>query len=399
MPLDAMTQRWVERSVTVDPRYQQAINQAYEQGRRQGQQEAGSMNVDLGLREQAAELRREFESKLNRQAGHFRRELAGKDAHIDQKLSELAAIATAIDGSRSGGGGGGGMAQRDEGNIIRPGTIRIEDIPGRRVPYVLAVDIAINNNTTSQREASVTISQEGPFVAVRRMAIFQSAYEFQTTDPESGQVSRFTGRSFGRYRPIHSAGDIMDSQHNAVADTATWFLSAMANPSVVTGTELPNATLGLPSNMSSFRTMEFDGRVEVINAGSSYPRQNIEIPSAFWTKGNNGPWDLGALDFFERGEVITVRTQPLHVNNPPVGNVDSSCIFPVTDNGGTGWPFLDGQYDAHEGICTPDAVTLGDDNPLEVNVLASDAVQRLPDGILTFAWEGYRIIQPVGPAV
>lgn len=393
-----MTQRWAERSVTVDPRYQQAINQAYEQGRLQGRQEGGVANVDLGMQQQAAELRREFESKLNRQAGHFRRELAGKDAHIDQKLSELAAIASSIDGSRSGGGGAP-MAQRDEGNIIRPGTIRIEDIPGRRVPYVLAVDIAINNNTTSQREASVTISQEGPFVAVRRMAIFQSAYEFQTTDPESGQVSRFTGRSFGRYRPIHSAWDIMDSQHNAVSDTATWFLSAMANPGVVAGTELPNGTLSLPSNMSSFRTMEFDGRVEVINAGSSYPRQNIEVPSAFWTKGNNSPWDLGALDFFERGEVITVRCQPLHVNNPPVGNVDSSCIFPVTDNGGAGWPFLDGQYDAHEGICTPGAVTLGDDNPLEVNVLATDAVQRLPDGILTFAWEGYRIIQPIGPAV
>jgi hypothetical protein len=383
----------------MDPRYQQAINQAYEQGRQRGQQEAGAAGVELGLREQAAELRREFESKLNKHAGHFRRELAAKDAHLDQKLSEMAAIARAIDASRSGGGGAVNGGQRDEGNIIRPGTIRIEDIPGRRVPYVLAVDIAINNNTTSQREASVTISQEGPFVAVRRMAIFQSAYEFQTTDPETGQVSRFTGRSFGRYRPVHSAGDLMDSQHNAIADTATWFWQNLANPSVAVGTELPNATLGLPSNMSSFRTMEFDGRVEVINAGSSYPRQNIEIPSAFWSANINAPWDLGCLDFFERGEVITVRCQPLHVNNPPVGNVDSSHIFPVTDDGGTGWPFLDGQYDAHEGICTPDAVTLGDDNPLEVNVLASDAVQRLPDGVLTFAWEGYRIIQPVGPAV
>jgi hypothetical protein len=382
----------------MDPRYQQAINQAYEQGRRQGRQEGGAVGVELGIREQAAELRREFEQKLNKHAGHFRRELAAKDAHLDQKLSELSAIASALDASRSGGANGGPGGQRDEGNIIRPGTIRIEDIPGRRVPYVLAVDIAINNNTTSQREASVTISQEGPFVAVRRMAIFQSAYEFQTTDPETGQVSRFTGRSFGRYRPIHSAWDLLDSQHNARADTATWFWQNMSNAAAV-GAEIPNAALGMPSNLSSFRTMEFDGRVEVINAGSSYPRQNIEIPSAFWTKGNNSPWDLGCLDFFERGEVITVRCQPLHVNNPPVGNVDASCIFPVTTNGGTGWPFLDGQYDAHEGICTPDAMTLGSEDPLQVNLLASDAVQRLPDGVLTFAWEGYRIIQPVGPAV
>lgn len=382
----------------MDPRVQRAINEAFESGRRQGAQESGALNVDLALKQQAADLRREFEQRLNRQAGHFRRELAGKDAQIDQKLSELSAIASAISANRSGGDGGGG-SQRDEGNIIRPGTIRIEDIPGRRVPYVLAVDIAIGNNTTSQREASVTISQEGPFVAVKRMAIFQSAYEFQTQDPETGQISRFTGRSFGRYRPIHSAWDLLDGKHNAIADSASWFLTAMANPGIAVGTALPSASLGMPSNISSFRTMEFDGRVEVINAGSSYPRQNIEIPSAFWSTSINSPWDLGALDFFERGEVITVRVQPLHVNNPPAGNVDSSCIFPVTDNGGVGWPFLEGQYDAHEGICTPGAVTLGDDNPLEVDVLASDAVQRLPDGILTFAWEGYRIMQPVGPAV
>lgn len=376
--------------------YQKAIQQAYEQGRTQGQQES-VLNVDLGMKHQVSELRREFNAQMNRQAGHFRHELAAKDAHIDQKLTELAAIASSIGGTRSGGNGG--TSQRDEGNIIRPGTIRIEDIPGRRVPYVLAVNIRIGNNTTSQREASVTISQEGPFVAVRRMAIFQSAYEFQTTDPGTGQVARFTGRSFGRFRPVHSAGDVLDGQHNAIADTATWFLTAMAQPGIAVATDLPSATLGLPSSMSSFRTMEYDGLVEVINAGSSYPRQNIEIPSAFWSGAVNGAWDLGALDFFERGEVITVKTQPTHVNNPPVGNVDSACVFPVTDNDGIGWPFLDGQYDAHEGICTPGAVTLGDDNPLEVNVLATDAVARLPDGILTFAWEGYRIIQPVGPAV
>jgi hypothetical protein len=33
-----------------------------------------------------------------------------------------------------------------------------------------------------------------------------------------------------------------------------------------------------------------------------------------------------------------------------------------------------------------------------LTVSTTDAVQRLPDGILTIGWEGYRIIQPVGPA-
>jgi hypothetical protein len=267
------------------------------------------------------------------------------------------------------------------------------------VPYTLLVDIAIGNNTTSSRQSSVTISQEGPFVAVKRMAIFQSAFEAQTTDPNSGDVARFSGRSFGRYRPIASSWDLLDGQHNAVADTATWWMSAIANPGISVGDPLPSAVLGMPSNMSSFRTMEFDGRIEVINAGSSYPRQNISVPSAFWSKAINAPWDLGALDFFERGEVLTVKVQPLHVNNPPVGNVDAACVFPNTANGGTGWPFIEGQYDAHEGICTPGAATLGDDTILRPNVLATDSVQRLPDGILTLGWEGYRIIQPIGPAV
>lgn len=382
----------------MDQRYQAALQQAYEQGRQQGQQEGGSVSLDMGLAKIAAELRGEFNAQLNRQAGHFRREMAGKDAHIDQKLSELAAIANAVNVTQTGGGGMGGGSQRDEGNIIRPGTIRIEDIPGRRIPYVYAVKIAIGNNTTSTREATVTISQEGPFVAVKRMAIFQSAYQFQITDPDNGQVSRFGGRSHGRYRPAHSAWDLLDAQHNAIADSATWFLSAMANPGMPVGSELPAATLGVPSTLSSFRTMEFDGEISVEAAASSFPRQNIPIPSAFWSTSINAPWDLGALDFFERSDAITVAVQPLHVNNPPVGNVDGGCVFPVTQNGGTGWPFLDGQYDAHEGICTPGAVTLGDDNPLLVNLLATDSVQRLPDGILILAWEGYRIVQPIGPA-
>ncbi len=80
-----------------------------------------------------------------------------------------------------------------------------------------------------------------------------------------------------------------------------------------------------------------------------------------------------------------------------MGNVNAACVFPETGNAGTGYPFLDGQYDAHEGVCTPGAATLGDGNPILPNVLATDSVQRLPDGILTLGWEGYRIIQPIGP--
>jgi hypothetical protein len=135
--------------------------------------------------------------------------------------------------------------------------------------------------------------------------------------------------------------------------------------------------------------MEFDGRIIVENAGSSYPRQNISVPSSFWTPQINAPQELGALDFFERGEVITFRVQPNHVNNPAAGNVDGNAIF-----GADGWPFLQGQYDRQEGICTPGAFTFDDDTLVRLEV---DPIQRLPDGILTIGFSGYRILQPVGP--
>lgn len=313
------------------------------------------------MQQAVSQIRQELDQKLNQVAGGLRGHIDKRIAGADKKLEELAAIARALEVDRTG-----------------TGIVRVEDLPGRRVPFDLLVDIPIGNNTTSIREASVTISQEGPFVAVKRFATFQSALEFQVTSP-NGQIARFSGRSFGRYRPIHSAWDIFDSQPGGQFIT-------QAVPF------LPGALTAMPElvgSMSGFRTMEFDGRILVENAGSSYPRQNISVPSSFWTPQINAPQDLGALDFFERGEVITFRVQPNHVNNPPAGNVDGSSIF-----GTTGWPFLQGQYDRQEGIATPGAFTFVDDTLVN---LTNDVVQRLPDGILTLGFLGYRIQQPVGP--
>lgn len=382
-----------------DPRIVEIERRAYEAGLIQGRQQAAIQN-DQSFRQAADDIRREFEAKLNRTAGGLRKQLGESERQMSEKIGQMSAIANSLELHRgiTDVDTNVGYDLRQEGNIVRPGNIRIEDIPGRRVPYVLLVDIFIENNTTSIRESSVSISQEGPFVAVSRCIAFTSAFEFQTTDPESGQLARFAGRSFGRYRPAHSAWDLMDGQHNAITDTASWFLSQVTTAAGVgVGNPVPSASLSLPSNMSSFRTMEFDGRIEIINAGSSYPRQNKEIPSAWWSHGINSPWQLGALDFFERGEVITFKVNPTHVNNPPAGNVRSDCILPVTANGGTGWPFTEGQYDSHEGICTPEAAEIGSVDPTLLNVLSTDNVQRLPDGILTVGFEGYRIIQPIGP--
>jgi hypothetical protein len=125
--------------------------------------------------------------------------------------------------------------------------------------------------------------------------------------------------------------------------------------------------------------MEFDGMIEFNNQGSGFRRQNIPLPSAFYTTAINEPFSLGALDFFERGEVVEWKVTPLHVNNPPAGNVQGYAA-------GSIYPFLDSQYDVHEGILDP-----------LVAEQSTDLATRLPEGILTIGFHGYRIIQPPGP--
>jgi hypothetical protein len=356
----------------------------YEAGRRAAQQQMGGQ-YDLGLQQAVAALRDQSQREINKLAGSMRRQVREELDRADRRLGDMAQIAEMLRVMR-------------QGDDNRPGVVRIEDIPGRRVPFTMLVDIPIGADTTSVRQQSVTITQEGPFVAVKRMATFTSAMEFQATNEVTGQTSRLAGRSFGRHRPIHSAMDMNDSQHAQKSDSTAWFLAASAGPPAA-GTVLPTGTLAQPSNMSSFRTMEFDGRVTIVNAGSSFPRQNISVPTSMWSPNINAPFDLAALDFFERGEVLTIEVQPTHVNNPAAGNVDGECIFPAAAAAGfLGYPFVGGQYDSHEGICTPNGVVMGDggeENDWEPT--GNDPVARLPDGILTIGWEGYRIIQPVSP--
>lgn len=248
-----------------------------------------------------------------------------------------------------------------------PGIQRVENIPGRRVPFDLLVDISVPAGSTATFQGTITVSQEGPFVAVARFATLQSAYEYTYTPPGGSSTTRFQGRSYGRYRPIHSAWDLNDGQPVAAVDLTT--------PPTFPGTGAP--LIISPSNASSFRTMEGDFRIKFENAGSSFPRSNLEVPSTMWTKSINEPWELGALDVFERGEVLSFKVTPLHASNPGYGNLQGY---------GTGYyPYIDSQWDAIEGI---------DDT---VNAQASvDPITRYPNSILTIGFHGYRIIQQPG---
>lgn len=349
---------------------------------------AGQQSMGNDLRQARAQMEQEranMEARFNKLAGHQRRQL---NDYLDQQSRVLDNFTKVADALRMS------VAGRDE---LDPGVVRIEDIPGHRIPFDMLVDIPIGAEATSTLEASVLVSMEGPFVATRRFATFNSQYRFSVANPVTGATANLAGRSFGRYRPIHSAGDIVDSQHNAVSDPVNWFATAAAGPPAA-GVLLPTGTLSLPSNMSSFRSMEFDGRVTVVDAGSSFPRQQISVPTPFWTQHINSPFDLSCLDYFAKGSTITFRVQPTHVNNPAAGNVDGECIFPAaaTTNGAFGFPFVAGQYDAHEGICSPSGIVQGsalrDYDPALV-----DPIVRLPEGILTIGFSGYRIVQGIQP--
>ncbi len=270
---------------------------------------------------------------------------------------------------------------------VQAGVLRLEDIPGRRRPFIYTVEIPIGVNLTSQVSQSFTISQDGPFIATRRMCTFLSLHSFAYTDPQTNAQVTFNGRSNGRFRPITSACDIVDSQHHVRADTGYWLYNSLA------ANKTQNIPLGMQSmisDMSSFRTMEFDGYIELKNTGSALARQNRPIPTTFWTSQCCAGVELGALDFFERGEAVEVTVQPTHPNNPPYGNVNDGNVWVLS----TGFPFLDGQYDVHEGIVTPGAINTVANNPTVF--LSADPITRLPEGILIVALEGYRIDQPPG---
>jgi len=272
-------------------------------------------------------------------------------------LSDLSNVLQAMRFDRIGGGNGS------------PDIQRIEQIPGRRVPFNELVEVPIANNDTSIRTGTITISQEGPFVAVARYATFLSQFSFQFTDPETASVATFLGRSNGRFRPIHSAADMLDALLPGDVTRAVAF----------PGTGGPSYSS--PALHAPFRTMEFDGRIEIRDQGSSWPRSNIPVPSPFWTTFINSPFQLGALDFFARGEVIEFRIQPQHVNNPRAGNI-------IAIGAGGVFPFSDAQFDHHEGI-----------NDTEDLTVTTDPVTRLPNGTLIIGMHGYRIIQPPGAVV
>lgn len=252
-----------------------------------------------------------------------------------------------------------------------PGIQRIENMPGRRIPFDISCDIALPAGDTNAKRGTITVTQEGPFVATSRWVALISLYQFQYTDPDTDTVSTFQGRSFGRYRPTNSAWDLNDGQVLGFRE----FNGAPAFPGN------GNPAMVSPVNVSSFRSMGGDFRINFANAGSSFPRQNNPVPSTLWSQNLTDPFKLGALDVFERGEVWSFDVQPLHVLNPAFGNVAG---FGSTNSN---WPFVGSQFDVHEGISDPELTS----------DVTTDPIVRVPNAILVIGYSGYLIVQEAGP--
>ncbi len=252
----------------------------------------------------------------------------------------------------------------------RPPNLQyVENIPGRRIPFDLLCTIPIGANTTSVQQQTIIVSQEGPFVAVSRYATFLSQYELQRIDPTTGARAQFFGRSYGRFRPIHSAWDVMDGMPRQQVTQSVPY----------PGTGAPHILS--PSNGSPFRSMEADFNVQFLNAGSSFPRSNEPVPSTFWTDQINSAFELGTLDVFERGEQLQFNVQPLHVNNPSYGNIQS-----ISQGSNLNFPFLASGWDYIEGINDQQLADAG----------TTDPITRLANGILRIGFHGFRIVQPAG---
>jgi hypothetical protein len=303
------------------------------------------------------------------------------------------------------------------------GYASLDSIHGRFIPYDQFVEIPIENGVNTSVQGVLKISMEGPFVAARRYAVFLSRVKYEVT-LANGTKLVFKGRTNGRFRGVGSNTDVSDAVHayEQIAQYQPSYLGAVydgtniiavenpagVNPDSTDPTNmLPNfpgtgrPLLVSPLSMSSGRSMTFDGTIAIEPQGAQYNRQNIPVPSSLWTDGFNGPVDLSCYDVMEPGEEVLVRVNPLHINNPAYGNINGLAALNAdyTYDNTTGvaannplpvgsWPFLEGQFDGHEGI--NDETILGDSG-VEV-----DRVVRSFDGTLIIGYMGFRIVQAPG---
>ncbi len=114
---------------------------------------------DGGFGQMIQQLRGEFNAQLNKFGG-FARQQQQQIQSMGKSIDDLGRVTSALRMQRTSTNtdpmGHVGYLEK------HPGVIRIEDIPGRRVPYDLLVDIPIGNNTTSPRDGTLNSIRTRP---------------------------------------------------------------------------------------------------------------------------------------------------------------------------------------------------------------------------------------------
>lgn len=313
-----------------------------------------------------------------RQVGNAVTQTRADVAAVAQSHQEQAAQMQHLHGLMQGlkiGSGGAGRGGPSVMQVGRPDMLSIEEIPGRRIPWDITVQIGIPDSQVSPLPGSYPLSMDGPFVAVARYATFVSSYTFQVTD--GANINRFTGRTWGRQRPISSVLDLMDAMTGWADGVCGYDCFDSTDPcegELATGPK--PAVISRPTSRNPGRSMVFDGYVKLTNG--TYPRQNQQVPTSLWAPGFNQMLQLPVLDYWEKGDTIEFEVEPSHANNAPQGNIQALL---------GSMPYLDGQFDGQEGIMYPDWQCTPD---------VPDIIQRRPAGILIVGLLGFKILQPPG---
>lgn len=173
------------------------------------------------------------------------------------------------------------LTELEQKFALEKGTVQaryIEDIPGKRVPYLYGVNIEFATAATApaRTTGTITISQDGPFVAVDIWVTWR--------------VTLTGDANIGRYFPV-SSGD----PHSGVV-------------LVVAG-----------AGNDTFRDDMVDFLIDFTDAGADRQLQNIPIPGHFF---QDRPLRLNVPWFLERNSAVTVGVSQLR-------GIDSTGILNI----------------------------------------------------------------------
>lgn len=164
----------------------------------------------------------------------------------------------------------------------QPSAKYVEDIPGRREPFIYSIDFTFETTnataTPAAQSSTFTVSQDGPFVATGVTAVYR------VTSPT-------TQASFGRWRPVSSADPAF------------------------TITELGTA--------QGVADAPFDFEIEISDSGSNRNIQNNPIPSHLLGRGREFWWNFDAGWFLERNSAVRAVVTPLH----PIGTASTTTDY------------------------------------------------------------------------